>query len=112
MANTNVLITYIFILIMMSFVFTSMGITENKFNFQEYSIIAKMRAHLADNEDIVSRVLGVVMFPLLIIDLLVMLVAILGFTLINVPPIITAVLFAPMLIVVLFDYVLPMLRGN
>ena len=114
MARLRALKVYLLILVIFNFFAGGFGISAqgDEFNLDKYRFITEIRSNLAENEDTFSSLLRIVLVPFILIDALIFLVAILGVGISVLPPAIELLLFAPLAIFVIFDYIIPMFRGN
>lgn len=112
MANTKILIFYLMVLVFFGTLSGFVSTDSQEFELSNYLKISELRNELKSNEDIFSSLISYVLIPFIIIDFIVGLIAILGFGFSSLPSIINIILFTPLSLIIIFDYVLPMIRGN
>jgi hypothetical protein len=85
---------------------------DKEFNIENYFVVSELRNTLDNSDNIFSSILKVVLAPFIIIDFLIALIVLLGIGFTTLPPIVTILMIAPLSILVVFTYILPMVRGN
>lgn len=100
-------------IILFSFFYTGFTNTDDQtFNIKQYMAISNARTRLSDVDNVFTNILNIVLVPFLLIDLILFVFIIIGYTFISIPIILTVIILTPMGLLILFDYVIPMLRGN
>jgi hypothetical protein len=113
MVNSKVLVIYLFFLVFFSFIYS--GITSdssNNFNAKDYLVVSKIRDALGKTDNWLTDIFRVVLIPFILIDILVFIIAMVGFSFVQIPFYIDVLILTPLGIIVMFDYILPYLRGN
>lgn len=114
MADTKVFKIYLLILIFFNFFAGGFGLSEegNRFDVQRFLVISHVREKLGEADNLLADLLKVVLVPFMLIDVLIFMIMVVGTGIAVLPPIVEILLFAPMALFVIFDYVIPTLRGN
>lgn len=113
MANSKVFIIYLMFLVFFNFLAGLYAFENDEaFDIQKYLIVQRARASLAEENSIFSSVLRVVLAPFVLIDVLLFVLVTLSVSFVSIPPLLTTLLFTPLGIIILVDYVLPTVRGN
>lgn len=74
--------------------------------------IQKIRANLENNHNWASSILNVVLIPFLIFDGIIALCVLLGMGFSVIPTIINVMIYVPLTLIVTFEYIIPIIRGN
>jgi hypothetical protein len=132
MANTNILIFYIFFLVIFNFFAASFALSADSrnFNLSEQIPLSELRikiqnliSRISDSESIIDNALTdlidaialMALYPVLfVVVVFAYILFLLNMILIGVaalPAVVNILLFTPMGIIIVYDYVLPYLRG-
>lgn len=114
MASTGVFKIYLLILVFFNFFAGGFNLTnsEDSFEIEKYLFITKIRTNLESNDDTFSSILRVVLAPFILLDALIFMLVVIGLGITVLPPIVEIILFTPMAIFIVFDYLIPAVRGN
>jgi len=115
MGNSNALLIYIFLLLFFNFFAGSFLISEDtdaQNKIESYKVIGKARAVLSDKDGFFSSVLKVVLVPFLVLDLIFTIIFTMTVTLYGLPNIVNILLYSPLVLIAIIDYVIPTIRGN
>ena len=131
MAKSGTLIIFIFILVIFNFLAGTMGTmntenTSNKgkdFSIKKLMPVTNIHNNLQDKQEqyneeskgFLSGLTSLTIFiltPFILLDVLIMIVGLLGYGFSVVPPIFNIIILTPMTIIIMIDYVIPMIRGN
>jgi|WetSurMetagenome_2_1015567.scaffolds.fasta_scaffold576008_1 hypothetical protein len=113
MVSTKILVIYLFFVIIFSFFYTSLTSDESqKFDARNYLVITKIRQSLDKTDNLISNILKVVLIPFILIDALIFIFVVVGFSFSVMPVYLDILFLTPMGIIIMFDYVLPYIRGN
>lgn len=90
-----------------------------EFSIEKFALITKLRGIVQDNfeqgnlfEKVLFGTLNVVLLPFLAVDLVIFLLITIGTGISILPPLIELLLFSPLGIIVIYEYILPLIRGN
>lgn len=114
MVNTKIIGFYITFLIIFGtfaglFVF---GNTGESFDYKKYLVVSKVREKLSMGDGFISNIISASLIPFLLIDALMLLLAFVGVSFSYLPTLLNVIVFTPLGLMVIFDYVLPYVRGN
>lgn len=114
MANIKAFVIYLAFIVIFNFFVGSLVLSnENStVDIQSKLIISKTIAKLGEAEGLMNTVLQIALIPFLVIDLLIFVVMITTVSFSIIPAIVNTIIFVPLGIIVIFSYVLPMIRGN
>lgn len=112
MANTKVLMFYVFFLIIISTMFGLVGIDNDGFSIEKYLVVSKLRNDLEENRNFVSSVISIVLVPFLVINYMIALLILVGFGFTQIPAVLNILIFTPLGLWIVFDYIIPIIRGN
>ena len=118
MANSKALVIYLLFIVFFNFFVGGFGLEAGdesgsaEFNVEKYLIINQARDKLENSDSKVASVISVVLVPFVLLDALIFIFVVIGVGFSVLPAIINVILLTPAGIIVLFDYVLPMVRGN
>ena len=116
MVSTKTLVIYLMVLVFFNFFAGQFVISQNEdeFNIQKYLLISNVREKIfSDSADnVFTSFAKVVTAPFLLIDAMIFIIVVIGTGVSVLPPSIELLLFTPLGILVIFEYVLPMVRGN
>lgn len=112
MASTNSLYIFILFVVFFNVILGMFAISQDNFNINNYTPITQLRTNLENNHNWVSDILRVILIPFMVIDGLVLLITLLGLGFTLIPPILAVLIYTPLTLFVVFDYVIPTIRGN
>lgn len=114
MASTNTLVVFILLLVFFNTIVGMFALSDSSKNFSltDYMFISKIRASLEQNKNWVSDIIKVILTPFLIIDGIIGLLTLLGIGFAVIPPIINVLIWTPITLIVTFEYIIPVIRGN
>jgi len=113
MANTKVLVFYILFLIFFSTLSGFFYVEDkNKTILFENILYTKTKDAVNTGIGFLDNAFKIVLAPLLVIDVLSTIIALVSISFISIPPILSSIILAPMVFIIIIDYVLPMIRGN
>jgi len=114
LANTKLIMFYIFFLVIFNTFAGMFALSDESkdFNISSYMKVSEAQNKLEQRDDFLSSVLKIVLFPFILIDFIVVLTVIIGLSVSILPPIINVILFVPLGIMIIFDYIIPVIRGN
>lgn len=131
MAKSGTLIIFIFILVIFNFLAGTMGTIESSedsnrgrdFSIKKLMPITNIHSDLQDKQKdyeeesrgFLSGLTSLTIFiitPFILLDVLIMVVGLLSYGFSVVPPIFNIIILTPMTIIIMIDYVIPMIRGN
>ena len=114
MVNTKTLIIYIFFILSYNFFLTSLYVnnTDDETTPMNKNLFGNAITKLDSSDSKWASVLKVVLVPFIAIDILLNILSMIaiGFTLVN--PAISVLIYTPFTIIIVIDYVLPLIRGN
>lgn len=112
MADSSLLKFYVFFLIFLSIFVSQLELGGNTFDINEYRVFYRMSNALSASQNQFLNLLSVVLIPFMVIDILIGIIAMIGFSFYFMPPILTTIILAPLGFFIIIDYVIPMVRGN
>lgn len=114
MVNTGVFKLYLLILIFFNFFAGSFNLNNNDdaFEVNKFFIVSNIRSNLDNADNVFSNILKIVLAPFILIDAVIFMLVVVGLGISVLPPIIEILMFTPLGLFVIFDYIIPAVRGN
>lgn len=110
MANTKYLKVYILLFVLFYSMVGYFNLSDTDTNLQNYMPIKNIIDSL--NNKWISNVIKVVLIPFIIIDYIIILLYFIGISWSLIPIILNLLLITPIAIFIMFDYVVPLIRGS
>lgn len=116
MANIKIFVSFLMIIVFFNFFAGGFQISKQSetFEIQKYLIISKIRESIFTDSanNIFTSITKVITAPFLLIDAMIFILVVIGTGISVLPPIVEIFIFSPLSILIIFDYILPMIRGN
>jgi len=120
MVNTRIFLIYIMIVIFFNLFAGAFSLTnenDNEIEIQKSLFTIDIRNKIidvtgADNFKVFSATITILALPFIILESLIFILSIIGMGFTVLPSIIEIILFTPLGIIIILDYIIPIIRGN
>lgn len=114
MASTKIFFIYfMFVIFFNIFAFSlTTQQQDNNLNVSKYFVITQTISKLNTMDSIFSKILSIALIPFILLDLLFFVVSIISINFSVINPVLNILILSPLGIMAIFDYIVPMVRGN